>query len=267
MANSNYPSPIGQLIESLSAYSGVTTANGAANGTTLVDSGLVGLNDFITNQVTVLIQSGNSWREVQPATGFVSGTGTITCPAFSHQILAGTSYRLLHLANQVAVTSILAAISALNNIPVGAAMTLNATEHNRLLLPKTNTSPLTSGTLSTMTGTIAILGIIGRVTTAIQAQATTCKISEQMDSLHAVDLCATLDLNGFAVGSALSLDGTNADAMIGATGVPEAVLFATPKVLTCTTSGIITVTFGAASTGAIAWNFLWMPLDSAGSLT
>ena len=80
-------------------------------------------------------------------------------------------------------------------------------------------------------------------------------------------ICATLDINGFAVGSVLSITGTAADAMVGVTGVAAATLLATPIVLTCVTSGIITVTFGAASTGAIAWEILWIPLNAAGALS
>jgi hypothetical protein len=107
--NENRTVPISQLIESLSVYSGTTTADGAVGCTSLVDANLIGLNDFITNQVHVLIQSGNSWREKQVALTFTPATGTITFAAFSHQILAGTIYKLLNVAG-VSSAAIQAAI-------------------------------------------------------------------------------------------------------------------------------------------------------------
>jgi hypothetical protein len=135
------------------------------------------------------------------------------------------------------------------------------------LITKTSTSALTSGTLFNIAGSVQILQITGRVTTIIQSQATNVKLSLTMDSLTAKDICANLDINGFAVGSLLGISGTLTDAMLGATGVAVIAPQAAAIVAACITSGILTVTFGAASTGAIVWEVLWIPLNAAGSIT
>ncbi len=150
---------------------------------------------------------------------------------------------------------------------VGSAMTLNTAEHNRLLATKTSTSPLTTGTLFTYAGTVGVLSITGRVSTIIQSQATTVKLSITPDALAAYDICATKDINAFAAGTLLSITGTAADAMIGTTAVGSiAPGQASMIVATCVTAGTITVTYGAASAGAIVWEVLWVPLNAAGSV-
>jgi len=87
------------LIRALTAYSGITTADGAVDGTTLVDSNLIGRNDFISEK-TILIVSGDAKDEDKGATSFDNGTGTITLQGtgFSAQIKAGTIYRVLNIS-------------------------------------------------------------------------------------------------------------------------------------------------------------------------
>ena len=133
----------------------------------------------------------------------------------------------------------------------------------------TSASPLTTGTLWTYTGSIEIVRIIGRVTTVIQAQATTVKLSVKPDSQTAVDICATKDVNGFAAGSMLEITGTAAGAMVGTTAVAVYAPATQTGVVTttCVTSGIITVTYGAASTGAILWEMLWRRISSGATVT
>jgi hypothetical protein len=129
-----------------------------------------------------------------------------------------------------------------------------------------SSSPLTSGTLFTFKGTIAIVSLTGRVTTGIEVAGTNTKLSVVSDTLDAYDICANKDISGFAVGSVLSITGTAADPMVGTTAVgaiapgQASVVFAT-----CVASGVITVTYGAASTGAITWELCYEPL-SAGAL-
>ena len=127
---------------------------------------------------------------------------------------------------------------------------------------KASTSPLTTGTLWTFTGAIEIMRIIGQVTTIVQAQATVVKLSVTNDALAAYAMCAnTGDLTGAAVGSLVSITGTAAAAaLITANGV-LAPGQAASVAAWCTTSGVITVTYGAASTGAISWYMLWRPLS------
>ena len=88
------------LIRALTAYSGITTADGAFDGTaTLVDSNLKGRNDFISEK-TILIMSGDAKDEDKGATAFDTSDGKITLQGtgFSHQIKAGTIFRVLNIS-------------------------------------------------------------------------------------------------------------------------------------------------------------------------
>jgi hypothetical protein len=130
-----------------------------------------------------------------------------------------------------------------------------------------STSPLTTGAIFNFTGHIKF-SIIGLVETVIQAQATTVKLSVVCDALAAYDICATLDINGFVAGSLLGIDGTPGDAMEGVSGV--GVIAPAESALVeaeCITSGQITVTFGAASTGAIKWDIKWFAQGPEGNVT
>ena len=124
----------------------------------------------------------------------------------------------------------------------------------------TSASPLTAATLWTYTGTIEFM-VVARVTTTIQAQATTVKYQVTSDSLTAADLCGTKDMNAFAVGSLLHIDGTPGNAALATTGVANAVSQVTPCLATCVTSGTIAPVFGAASTGALAHELRWRPVS------
>jgi len=88
------------LIRTLTAYSGITTEDGEADGTTLVDSNLIGRNDFISEK-TILIMSGDAKDEDKGATSFDNSNGKITLQGtgFNHQIKAGTIFRVLNISS------------------------------------------------------------------------------------------------------------------------------------------------------------------------
>lgn len=87
-----------ELIRVLTVYVGTTTGLGAADGSTLIDSGLIGVNDFVTNK-TILIMSGDAIKETKAATVFNPATGGITVdPPFSAQIITGTLFRIINLS-------------------------------------------------------------------------------------------------------------------------------------------------------------------------
>lgn len=101
-----------EIIEALTAYTGITTADGAAPGNnTLIDSNLIGRNDFITGK-TILIGAGyDASYEDKGAQSFDNLTGTITFTAgFTAQIKEGTIYRVLNLSSSAQVSTLLNAI-------------------------------------------------------------------------------------------------------------------------------------------------------------
>ncbi len=91
------------LVRTLTAYSGITTADGAENGTTLVDSNLKD-NPYISAsgipEKAILIMSGDARGEDKGAESF-DGTDTITLQGtgFSATIKAGTIYRILNISS------------------------------------------------------------------------------------------------------------------------------------------------------------------------
>jgi len=99
MTSKGYALARAALVRALTAYSGITTEDGLGNGTTLVDSNLIGRNDFITEK-TILIMSGDAKDEDKGASGFTSGDGKITLQGtgFSAQIKAGTIFRVLNIS-------------------------------------------------------------------------------------------------------------------------------------------------------------------------
>lgn len=131
---------------------------------------------------------------------------------------------------------------------------------------KQHTSPLTTGNIFTFTGSIEILAIFGRVTTVVQAQTTNIKLSVKNDALTTYDICANVDGNAAAVGTLLSITGTAANAgVLTANGV-LAPTQASRIITTCTTSGLILATYGAASTGAILYQMIWRPLSQGATV-
>ncbi len=89
-----------ELVRTLTAYSGITTSDGAADGTTLIDSNLIGRNDFISEK-TIYILSGDAKDEDKGALSFNSVTGAITLrgTGVSAQIVAGTIFRVLNISS------------------------------------------------------------------------------------------------------------------------------------------------------------------------
>jgi hypothetical protein len=101
-----------ELLRMLASYRGFTTNDGAPGGNTLIDTNLIGSNDFITGK-TILLESGLSMFESSGASGFVPGTGQITvAPVFSSQVLANTIFYVLNASSAAAVLALIALIKA-----------------------------------------------------------------------------------------------------------------------------------------------------------
>ena len=107
------------LIRTLTAYSGITTEDGEADGTTLVDSNLNGRNDFITEK-TILIMSGDAKDEDKGAASFVNtppATITLQEPGFSAKIKKGTIFRVLNISTiEIDVANIAAKVDQIKNL-------------------------------------------------------------------------------------------------------------------------------------------------------
>jgi hypothetical protein len=108
-----------ELIHALTAYTGITTADGAVTRDTLIDANLIGSNDYITEK-TILIQSGPANNEDKAAISFIPGSGQINVDsAFSAQIMAGTIFRILNISTvELDVVNILTRIGT-NTDPAG----------------------------------------------------------------------------------------------------------------------------------------------------
>ncbi len=149
----------------------------------------------------------------------------------------------------------------MNGFRLSQILGSTAGSHPRFL-EKQHASPLTTGNIFTGTGCIEILALWGRITTVVQSQATTIKLSAVSDALSAYDLGTTVDGNAGAVGTLLSLPAAAASAhILTANGVLNPTQ-ASRIILECTTSWAIKATYGAASTGAILYRLLWRPLSS-----
>ncbi len=110
-----------EIIALLTSWSGLTTADGAAPGNnTLIDSNLIGKNDFITGK-TILIGAGAAAAsEDQGASGFNPVNGTITVASgFSAQIKRGTFYRVLNVSSGAVIDAMLTPITTNTNLIPG----------------------------------------------------------------------------------------------------------------------------------------------------
>lgn len=123
-------------------------------------------------------------------------------------------------------------------------------------LPQTAQTPY----FTVSTGKVLITNILGIVTTAIQAQATTVQLIATPTSGTAVNLSnATGDINGKEVGSTIALATTLGGTLVvgnaGANVLPMSNYFVVSP-------GTIDFKTGASSTGATRWVLSYIPLDA-----
>lgn len=105
--------PAGDYSETV-LYTGITTSDGNAGFTTLIDSALIATNDFLKDTI-VIIKSGVCRRETREILSYTSVSGTITVGlAFSAKIVSGVSF------------SIVARMTADNEVGEATASTLGS---------------------------------------------------------------------------------------------------------------------------------------------
>lgn len=116
------------------------------------------------------------------------------------------------------------------------------------------------GAIFTVTGgRILIRSLIGEVTTAIQAQACTVKVTSTPTTGTAVDLCAvSASISGLEVGGKLTLPAAAATAMV--VGNAGGVIGDQAKWIV--PIGSIGITTSATNTGSVKWDLIYVPIDS-----
>ncbi|KPJ64874.1 hypothetical protein AMK68_00120 [candidate division KD3-62 bacterium DG_56] len=122
----------------------------------------------------------------------------------------------------------------------------------------------TDGALFTITGgQILLLALWGEVTTVIETKANNTKIKFNPTATGAdTDLCAALNITGKAVGTIFSITGTVSDALQSGLLCGNVIL-AKPLLLS---EGDIELDCAASSTGSVAWNIIYVALDSEGTV-
>jgi hypothetical protein len=112
-----------ELVRVLTAYTGITTIDGTP--TTLIDSNLIGRNDFITEK-TILIMTGDAQNEDRGGLSFDNTTGTITVVSdfidstgAPTPIVAGTIFRVLNISSTELDVALLLARIGLPTDPAG----------------------------------------------------------------------------------------------------------------------------------------------------
>lgn len=271
---------INALIKGQLAYLAPVTSS--ADTTHFVSSVMIGYGtDYFTGWTAyVLWDAGGAGAapqgEYRIVSDYVTATGTFTLSAASTQLAATDIVLLVHpfigglgLPGDTAATgAVTTTDTAMAYIKQLVTNTEALTGSTNRLATKTSTSNLTSGAIFNFTGTVGIVSITGRVTTAIEDQACTAKLTVTPDALAAYDICAALSIRNFAIGTLLSITGTAADAMVGTTAVGSIAPGQSGLITaTCVTSGVISTVFSVAdSSGVIVWEVLWIPLSSGATL-
>ena len=110
------------------------------------------------------------------------------------------------------------------------------------------------------TGRVLVTGIVGEVvTTNIQAQANATKLTANPTAGASDDLCSSLDINGFAIGTLFgnvtgddAIAATAAGALSGGGFIMEA--------------GTIDLDCAASNTGAMKWDVWYIPLEAGATI-
>lgn len=114
-------------------------------------------------------------------------------------------------------------------------------------------------------GRILLVALIGEVTTIIQAQSTTVKVTSTPTTGSAIDMsAATADINALEVGGRITL--ANPPAAATALVKTNAGYTDLPGVRTVVPIGTLSYTTGATSTGSIKWDLIYIPYDTGASV-
>lgn len=112
--------------------------------------------------------------------------------------------------------------------------------------------------LWTVTGRVAIYGIVGIVTTLVGAVATTIKLYSNPTIGADTDFCAATAITNEAAGTCLGLTQVAADPIAIGANEGSTIFGPTPRM--CAAGTIETVATGGTA-GAIDWYIIWAPLS------
>lgn len=112
-------------------------------------------------------------------------------------------------------------------------------------------------------GNCEIRGLLGEVTTIVQAQANATKYIATPTVGTAVDMCATVDVTGHEVGGLLTITGVLATAAVKGNAGAGAMM-TTPQ---CVAPGTIGIDTAASSTGAYKFSVWYVPLEDGAYIT
>jgi hypothetical protein len=113
-------------------------------------------------------------------------------------------------------------------------------------------------------GRVLLRYLVGEVTTIIQAQACTVKVTLTPTTGTAVDLSAvSASISGLEVGGKLGLPATAATALV--TGNAGGII--TKQAEWVLPIGNLSYTTSATNTGSIKWDLIYVPLDNGATVT
>ena len=112
-------------------------------------------------------------------------------------------------------------------------------------------------------GNVAIIGLVGEVTTVVQTQANNTKFISTPTVGSAVDLCAVVDTSAHEVGGLLTITGTLATA--AAASNAGAGVMQTNAIMVA--PGTIGINTAASNTGAYKFSLWYVPLEDGAYVT
>lgn len=126
--------------------------------------------------------------------------------------------------------------------------------------PTENLPQSTDTALFTITGgRVAVMLVVGEVTTVIQTQANNTKLKFNPTATGAdQDLCAVLNISADPVGELYTIDGVVSNAMRSDLLIGSGGLVANPLILS---EGDIELDCAASNTGQVQWSIWYIPLD------
>ena len=121
----------------------------------------------------------------------------------------------------------------------------------------------TDGALFTISGgQVAVVSLIGEVTTVIQSQANNTKLKFNPTATGAdQDLCAVLSITADAVGELYTISGTVGDALRSDLLIGNGIL----QDALVLSEGSIELDCAASNTGSVKWDLIYIPLDDGAS--